>query len=480
MNTKAKIAVNVAVKMGTRIIAAPLGIFVIYLLTHYLGKEAYGQYVTAISFIQIAATVSVLGLGATMVRFMSDERRKERHVPSAIYTLSIITGILFAVLTPLLASLFPYDDKIVLVIAIGSVAILSNSVRSVLNGIFVRHLASWNNSLLEVSGRFLFLAGIFMAVTKGYGILAVMAVKSITDFLQALGARMLSAKYTLVKLHLNVKTWKEAINDSWPFAVLAIMETFRLNAAIIMISIALPEAQAALYGAPLRLFSAVKTVPMAFIAQILPLLTRSWSKGKLQDMKRKIELSFSAIALISFPVAFGTLVTGEDLMVLIAGEEFASSGIILTIIMFKLVVLTFGLPCTQTLNAMGLQHKLLKFSVFDIAMTLILYATLIPRFGLKAAAIIYALSGILSAAACLFIIAKKIQIRADAPKLFRLLLASILMSLAIWLLPEVVHVLLKIAFGALVYVALVFLLRAAPNKEIREIFGGRPDLKIGC
>src|SRR5512142_1309213 len=122
MSLSRAIASNTATQIAGKFIGNLLGIITIGVMTRALGRTGYGEFTTAISFLQFFGILVDFGLTLPMTRMISDGRADEGKVASNIFTLRLLSGAVFFGLAPLLALAFPYGPCVKSAIALGALS----------------------------------------------------------------------------------------------------------------------------------------------------------------------------------------------------------------------------------------------------------------------------------------------------------------------------------------------------------------------
>ena len=86
------------------------------------------------------------------------------------------------------------------------------------------------------------------------------------------------------------------------------------------------------------------------------------------------------------PMIFGTLFIAKDLMILIAGPEFAESGLVLQIIIFATAIIFINSIFGYTIVVIYKQKQMVWAYVFVAIVALAGYIYLIPKYGYLGAA----------------------------------------------------------------------------------------------
>lgn len=457
MSVTRAIANNTLIQVSGRAVGTFLGLLTVGIMTRHLGQSGYGEFTTVMSFLQFFGIIADFGLTLTMVRMIADVTRDERKVASNIFTLRVLSGLVFFGIAPIIALGFPYPLVVKMGIAVASISHFGNSLSQVLVGIFQKHLSVHRSAVAEVIGRSVLLMGVLVSAQLGFGLLSFIIALLVANLLQFILTFVLAQKHIAIRLDFDLSLWRDIIRISWPIGLSILFNLVYLKGDIIVLSVTRPAAEVGLYGAAYKVLDVVTAIPMIFMGLVLPLLTTAWSSANTEDFRRKLGKAFDFLSLIALPIAFGAFPVANDLMRLIAGDAFTSSGAFLSILMIAGAAVFWGALFGHAVVALNLQRKMIWAYAIDAAIALALYIVLIPKYGALAAAWITVISEVFIA-----IITAIAVFRATghvvAMKTFgRAFLASAIMMVVVYGMSDI-NVLLRVMLGAVVYAIALYAL----------------------
>lgn len=470
MSHARKIFNNTLVQVGGRAVGTVLALLTVGLMTRRLGPDGYGQFTTAISFLQFFGILVDFGLTMTMAKMLAAAGHDEDRVASNILTLRLTSGLVFFGLAPLVALAFPYGDAVRAAITIGTVSFLAMSLSAVLGGIFQKHLATKHVALSEVAGRVVLLLGTWLVVrTPGLSDSSalgwMMAVLAASNLVQLAVVLCASGRFVRLRPAFDFALWRAIAAESWPIAVSIAFNLIYLKGDVVIMSVFRPIGEVGLYGAAYKVLDVVTVVPTVFMGLVLPVVAADWAAGRAADARRKIAGAFDALALFAAPLFFGTLAVARDLMVFVTDARFAASGHYLTLLMLAAVAVCLGSAFTYSAVSLGLQKKVFWLYGADAALSVALYFALIPRFGGDAAAWVTVFSEVFISIACAVAVTRVTRAWPSLRVLGLATVASLLMYGALLLIPDW-HVLLRIAVGAAVYAGAAIALGAVKRATV--------------
>ncbi len=204
MRLSTKIAYNTIIQVVSKVIATGLGLVAIALITRYLGQEGFGQYTTIITFLSFFGIVADLGLTLVTVQMISQPGVDQNKTLSNLLGLRLASAIIFLGLAPLIIFFFPYDPIIKIGVTITTLSFLFIALNQILVGLFQKHLRMDKVSIAEVISRLVLLAGIFLVIKSGYGLIGIMIATVTASLVSFLLHYLLSRSLARIKLRFNL------------------------------------------------------------------------------------------------------------------------------------------------------------------------------------------------------------------------------------------------------------------------------------
>lgn len=478
MRLAAKIAYNTIVQVISKVIATVLGLVSIALITRYLGQTGFGQYTTIITFLSFFAVIADLGLTLVTVQMISRPGIDQEKILGNLLALRLVSAIIFLGLAPLLVLFFPYDPAVKTGVAIASFSFLFIALNQVLVGIFQKHLRLDKVSIAEVAGRAALLVGIILALKANGGLTGIMIATVLSSLLNFCLHYIFSRSFVRLKLNFDWRAWREIIIKSWPLAVTIVFNLIYLKADTLLLSlIKRPSsvgiiAEVGLYGAAYKVIDVLTTFPFMFAGIILPIMTARWAEKDQAGFKTVLQRSFDLMAVIAIPLVVGAQFLAEDIMTVVAGNEFVLSGPILQVLIVAVAFIFLGCMFAHAVIAIDKQRKIIWAYVFVALSALVGYFALIPRFSYFGAAGVTIYSELAIALASFFLVWKYTGFLPGFKVAGKALAAAAIMAGVLWAasaqgwhnLPLVLVLAVLVYFGAL------YALKGITKEEIAGIF----------
>ena len=142
------------------------------------------------------------------------------------------------------------------------------------------------------------------------------------------------------------------------------------------------------------------------------------------------------MAIFSIPIIAGTLVLAEPLIILVAGNDFAGSGLILKILIFALAAIFLGCMFAHAVIAINRQKKMIGAYIYVSLTSVVLYLILIPRFSYYGAAAVTIYSELAIAFLSAYVVWRYTKFIPNFKIVIRVLISSFILWGFLYLIPN--------------------------------------------
>lgn len=445
-----------------------LGVATIALLTRYLGQEGFGQYTTALAFMQFFGVLVDMGLYLVCLREISAYPEKENYITSNIFTLRFFSALIFLGGGALLIFAFPYPPLVKWSAVIVSLSFFFMSLVQVLTTVFQKYLKMGQVALAEVLGRVGFLVIILLFIFYKGNLPALMFGNVTNTLIYFIVLWLLVKKFVKITWAFDLKYWKTIFIKTWPIALGVAFNLVYFRADTIILSLYRPATEVGIYGAPYKILEIIATFPHMFMGLVMPLLTAAWLSKNLERFNSIIQRTFDFFIILIIPLVLGSIPLASGIMKLIAGKEFIASGKILPILMLATGTIFLGTLFTYTLVILEKQKVMLKYFFTAAVLALIGYFIFVPQYSYLAAAWVTVIIEAFITLVALRLTFKFTKIRLSVKIFFKSLLAGLLMMAGIYFLPNWPTLLLILA-ATFIYCLIMFLINGFDKKFLNDI-----------
>jgi polysaccharide transporter, PST family len=321
-----------------------------------------------------------------------------------------------------------------------------------------------NKGIASIVGVALVFLG-FRAVTLVYLTLAATAVVLVLNWMWLRRAMVLDWARSLRGIY-------RFLRGSLSYWAYTLFHTIYIWADSAMIGLLAPTEVLGLYGVPTKLSGVLMFIPVTFATAWLPRLSATYSQGT-EQLKKASRAPLELALTLSLPVCVGAALVAGPLLVALYGPDFARATPVLVILAVATIPTYLNIIVATILIAAGRQTAwtvvLLGAGVFNIAINAVLIRYYQDQFhnGAIGAALALLITEMVMAPVGLIIGRQYLDWQLLLPRLFRCLLATLGMAVAVSLVSRF-GLLAQVGTGALVF-ALLGLLLGVTTKEEREV-----------
>ncbi|HLD50301.1 MAG TPA: flippase [bacterium] len=442
------------------------------LIVRSLGSEAYGQYSFIYVFLGFFETFMDFGLNNILVREVA---QRPEETPKLLGNAVLLRLILAGISIPLswtLVSCLGYPAPVRFGVYLASLQLFL-VFRSLFEIIFRLKLmmvwpAFWNGvrALLNF-------ALIALAFYMHAGVPLFILAAIVSGFISMTGLIVFSLRFTPYSFQWDGVILRRLIRECWPLAASNILTLFCLRIDVILLSKLRGFAEVGLYNAALRITESFGILAISLMSSLYPLLSEAY----LQDRDRfnkMIGTAYRVLLFASLPLAVGGFFTGRELIMMLFGAAYASSGTALVILLGYMTAYFIGNLLVNVLYACGRQILDVQITFFQICAAVAMNFLLIPTFGFIGAAMSTALGGFFAVLLMMGFIDRYLGLKfyfwgreAVLPGIINLFFFAVL---AVFTRLRHGPVVETVFFGVFVYAGLLFLFRVLSLKELRQYF----------
>jgi O-antigen/teichoic acid export membrane protein len=473
-STGRTIAKNATMLMASQVVSWGLMLILTIFLPRYLGAANIGKLHLANSMWAIVGVFATFGMDILLTKEIA--RAPERATGLFANTVIVRVGlhalgyVVIILYLWLLRDLYPAETAYVVYIVGASALVwqISSAGRSVLQGLERMEYIS----LANIAGKAVNTLAAIAVLLSGLGVYVVAAV--------AVGAALVTLNIELVaihkltgsiKLHFDGPEAWRMLRASLPYFLSGVFLVIYMQADIVIISLLVDERAIGWYGAADQLFGTFLFIPTVFVAAVFPALSRMYVTAA-DSLPRLIRKSWDLLILLSIPIGLGLVVVADPLVVLLFGAEFAASGPILALMGIVLMLTYQNILLGQFLISTDRQNPWIIVLAIAVIAKVPLDFLFVPwcqrEFGNGAmgGAISFIVTELTMCLVGLRLLPRGSLGRSNVRVAALGLASGLAMVAAAW--PLRGYFLgLPIAVGALVYVALVILLRVLPPEDFR-------------
>lgn len=465
MNTVRRIAKNILVLFVAQIVSMGLGFFYILYTARYLGAEGFGVLSFALAFTGIFGVFADFGLNTLTTREVARNKLLAGKYLGNIAVMKVVLAIITFCLIALAINFLGYQEQTIIVVYLVALSIIFTAFIGMFNSIFQAYEKMEYVSVGRVLSSFLMLAGALIAIKQGYSVVGFALIYFIVSAI-ALGYSFVVClwKFVFPKIEIDLEFWKPTIKEALPFFLAAVFSVIAFRIDMVMLSMMKGDMVVGLYSAAYRFMEILMFIPAMFVASIYPVLSNFHVSSK-ESLKYVYQKSFQYLALLGLPIAVGTTILADKIILLIYGSEFNNSIIGLQVLIWTIPIIFLSFMFGTMLASINRQDLILKILSVCMLLNILINLILIPKYSYVGASVATVIAELLSFILCYHFLSKfvyKIQIHKFVIKP---LVASMIMGTFI-LYTVGINLFLLIFISIVVYFGLLILLKTFSNEDL--------------
>lgn len=449
MSSVSKIFSNTTYQILGRLTTALLAIISISLLTRFLGKSGYGQYVFIYEILAFAGAFADFGIFTIVVREIAKNPEKEKTIFGNALSLRILSAFSFMFIISLIFFLIPkYQGTVVPIgLSIAAMAtffiILSGTISAILQirmkmGLFALSLVL--GKIISVSLIFIIINYFhYLNFEKIFYLIIFSGL--IGSFFTFLLAFLLTKKIFNITLLWNLKEVIKILKEAMPFGLALAINVAYLKIDIILMSILLPNSvdeicssnfcgdiENGKYGLTVRIIDILLMVPIYFMNSILPMLSNAIDRNK-EKVSEILKNSFQTLLILGLSASFMLYLLSKEIVLVLSGESFLTnesfygSDFSLKILSFFIPMAFISILFSFAIIAHGKQKYLIMINTMAVLFNIIANLFLIPRYGMIGAGISTVISEFIMLGSMIFFAFFIIKIRFQPKNILKIIIS---------------------------------------------------------
>src|SRR6266480_1761353 len=471
MNLARRVAWNTIAQATARVGTLALSVLVTVLLTRHLGVSGYGAYVTVTVYVPFFALFFDSGVTTLVVRSLSTDPSRTDLFREAL-GLRLALSLPVALLAYGIALLLyggSADTPIREGIVIGLPVILLSSASSTLTAQFQARLRMDRVALAEIAGQVVAAGLIVVIVIVDGSLNAVIGAVVAGAFVNVAVLLVLARRVTSVRPLMHPRRWLALLRRALPLGLALMIATIYFRADAILLSILKGAHAVGIYGVAYRLLEAIVAFPGFFYVSVFPLLSQAYARRDLDNLRDVTQRAFDLLVLAAVPVVVGTIVAAPEIVSALAGPRFHAAVTPLRIVICGAGLFFVSGLLTYVLIAIDRQALLLWTGLATLTFNVALNLALIPSYSYNAAAGVATASELLGLVVLLVLVHRYAGYVPALEVSLKAALAGAAMVPALLVTPSNLAALIVV--GAVVYGAVLILLRTHRSLELRELLG---------
>jgi len=445
-------------------------LYTIYIV-RYLGPNNFGILTFGISVISILGIFTDLGLNTLMTREIARDKSKNLEYFSNFITIKLVLISLIMVPTLVIIYMLNYSGNVFYVI----IVLMFSMVFTTFSGAFYSIFQAYEK--LEFQSAMIFFSSILMLI----GVLAVIhyelnVVAFAFVYLLVGGITLIYCifiayrNFILPNLKFDLDFWKNNIKFALRFGLVGIFATIYVWIDSSMLFFIHGSIATGFYGASYRIVLALLFIPSAISAAVFPVLSRLHSTS-YDSVKEIIWRYFKYMLIVGVPMGLGGTLLAPQIIIFLYGDSYVNSILVFQILICATAFTFANAAFVQLFQSTNKELIVTKITGLWVIGNILLNLILIPKYSYIGASISTLITEF-GVATFLIIAYSKTRYVIEKRMVFltlsKIIVASMIMGIVIWIL-KFVNLILLIIIAIIFYLSISYLIGAINQEDIKII-----------
>ncbi len=410
-------------------------------LFRYLGPFSSGQYQFVLSYVLIFATIVDFGIQQFVTKKISEKPENTKKYFQDFFSFEILASVSLYIILVALAYFKGYDREVFYAICVAGLGLVANALTYPYLAVMAAFQDMRKVALINFLNSLVNIGIIFSAIIFRKHIVFLASVQLLFGLLDLVLYRIFVTKHLpkpdVIKAIFNfhLKPIWEIIKQGWPFALLVGFSAIYNRIDVLLVTFLKGYEQTGFYTAAYKIFDLLGFFPSVVSYTLFPFFAGLMAKKALGEVKANLEKYIKVMILVAVPMAVGGSILSAKLIALIAGPEFAPAAGVLAILIWAPAILFIYIPA-NALVISQLTKKALMVTGANVMLNTLGNLVLLPRFGIKAAAIMTVVSELIQGFFYFYFIRKNIIRFSFSGLWIKPVLAAGVMGAVLWLVRE--------------------------------------------
>jgi len=336
MSTARRVARNTGIIIIGDVVFRLISLFVTIYLARYLGAIGFGKYSFVFAYIAFFGIISDIGLRAILVREMSRNSLITPKLIGNAYIIKLILAVFAVVLPIIIISLASYPSDTITYVCIAAFTLPFMSFSDLYTAIFQANLRMEYNVISKLTFKVLSAGLIFWIIFSRGTLTQIILALVFSEMVRTLISYSFSRKLVRPQFEIDSGLWRYLFKEALPIALSSVIWIIYYQIDIVMLSPMQGDAAVGVYSAAHKLFEPFSLIPMALMTSLFPVMSKAFKTSR-ERLIKSYRLGIKYLLIMALPIAIGTALLSDKIILLIYGAEFAESATVLQILIWALV-----------------------------------------------------------------------------------------------------------------------------------------------
>jgi len=468
MSTVRTIAKNTVALFVAQVITLALGLALTIFIARSIGDVNYGKLGFAQSFTALMLIFADVGLSPVTIREIARHKQLVSKYLSNVFLIKLILSFITFGLIALITNLMHYPADTTMVVYIIGISSILSSFSSFMRAIFKALEKMEYEALLNIGRSIVTTIVGLIVLFSGYGLIAIALVYLFSASVDLLATLIVTIKKLAhPKLEIDFGFWKQVIPLALPFALTAFIGTIYHRIDIVMLSAMKGDAPVGWYNAACNLVYTLVIIPDMFSYAVFPVMSRFFISSK-EALKTTMQKSAKYLFIIGLPIAVGTILLSDRIILFFYGAEFTPAIATLQVLALYLPLRFINHATGYTLSSINKEPLRALNATIAAGTDIVLNLLLIPKYSLVGAAIATTITEVVLFTGYYYFVAKHFHRLELQPIIIKPCLACVVMGIFIFF-AKSFNLALIVVSAAIIYFAVLCLTKGFDSED-RAIF----------
>ena len=389
-----KVALNTFIQIASKIITVGFALLTTILLTGYLGKEGYGDYIYIITLAIIFGSLADWGTATIGVREVAKEKGSQGKLLGNVFILRLGLSFLAIVLLFAFSLFLPIQTQNPLLlrkmIKIATLIVFLVAIKASFGIIFQSRLEMQKAAVADITTSLLIFLFSWYVVQKGLGLGPLVWAVVWASGVAVVIAGILALKTARYVFQIDKEIMAELIRESLPMGAILLMFTMDNKIDTVMLGAIKGSGAVGIYAIPYRIYDVLILGAAFLMNALLPVISQYSDLERWKDKLRQIyQKAFDILFLMGSAGLVFILIFAPAIVRLLTWQrfgEFGDSVAVLRILVLAMFIAYFNHLTGYTIVALGRQRPYFFVAFGALIFNVIANLIAIPRFSYYGAA----------------------------------------------------------------------------------------------
>lgn len=390
MSLSQKVAFNTLVQIFSKATTVIFGLLTTILLTGYLGREGYGNYMYVITLAIIFGSLADWGTMTIGVREAAKNRERQGRLLANLFCLRLILTFSAALLMALAAFLLPLQmaDQLLVrqAILIGTLILILFATKASFGIVFQTNLRMEKLAVADITASGLILVFSWLFIRQQLGLLTLVSAVILANLVAVMIAWLLAKQVVSFDFRLDKVFIKQLIKESLPMGAILLMFTADNKIDTVMLGSIKGSGAVGIYAIAYRIYDVLILGAAYLMNSLLPVISRCQEKKKLRQIYQRV---FDVLLVMGLGLMVVLWILAPLMVRILTQQrflEFTDSVLVLRILSLALFLAYFNHLTGYTIVALGKQRPYFFIALVSLVFNIIANSMIIPRFSYSGAA----------------------------------------------------------------------------------------------